>query len=329
MKYIYSIIFLVLFFACVDKVSLTSYDKSILDKYVLEEFPDMVLESSIPIQDDSAAVYLGFNFFHMATSAQGVSCGTCHSVKKGGAPLERDPFGNGEFDQVYKWTVEWLYPDLNYDIPLDLQPLITPDVANGKYRNLVLSDGFKTNLPFEFQSVKGADAHMFEGMVLEANKNVVFRDLANLAYGNSDINQEIINCALSAFQQTITTANSNVNKYARGEAPMGFRWNGLELYDQHCFGCHNQDTMSLALGEFSIKDTINVPRLENFYNRVRVGNQYVVYHSKELRTPYMAIKDHEKLGIVLTQREKVDIINFMKYGLFDDEMERHFERWGD
>lgn len=300
-------------------------ETGILNIDSLEDFntDEREIESTIDIIDTLAAKRLGALLFHKRTNIQQVSCADCHTIDKGGFSLESDPFGNGKFDAIYLSTVP-KYFDIDFEIPLDVQPKKTPQIANGGFKDIVLGHGVITKLPFEAQADSASHAHFMQGLDLEATKDMLLQELSYKAYGKRDIDQELINCALSAFEQTIVTSESNVNKVRRGEAKQEFRTRGMELYRTHCYSCHNNDTMSKALGEKPILPIVNTPRIENFFNNVRDGNKYLVFLNKEFHTPYQTIKKH---GLELEKNEVYDVINFMKYGLFDPDMDRYIKEY--
>lgn len=299
-----------------------SLRSSFLDKY---EIPLSVeYKSSIPIRDTTAARDLGLNLFHMPTQVSKVKCVDCHKAENSFFGPEPLTMGGGKSRLIYQETIGKYIDDR--DSLLTGMPIDNPKVKSRTSLGLalngdrVLSAGFLTENPGEFQFGKAENAHFMDDLTLACQHDYILNILANEAFGRP-IDRNVVASALSIYQQSLLPNQNKISQFLRGEIT-SFRGNA-ELFDQLCYNCHFTNKMDKS---FSIQmDSVLVPRLLN------IKDSPCFFTDCEEITLYQAIKAHGdgsrgfQFVRELKQSEIYGLRTFMTSALHDDDLLRYDE----
>ena len=220
--------------------------------------PDHITpKTSIPYQNEDAVVKLGLALGHLIDPTTGESCfSSCHNISKGGHPDEPLPHGGGKYRSIQQGLIDYL--GLPYEkMPVDHPTKDSPSFVNGFNDTLILWEGVPSPLPFEEQGRRGFGAHDLDGLTQRAQNDYILSSLHSLAFGDSiEFTKETAICAISAYEQTIVSNQSNASQ-GNIESLEGFMlW---KKYD--CGSCHINHTMNPALAPNPIHTLVKTPDL--------------------------------------------------------------------
>jgi len=225
-----------------------------------------------------------------------------------------------------------------------------PSIQNTAFMKSFFWDGGVFDLDFLSVAPITNPLEMDEevGNVLKKLKSTAgYPELFEKAYGGSEITTERFLKALSQFMNSLVSANSKYDKYVRKEKGGGFTPQeiaGLSTFKSKCASCHATDLFTdgsyrnnglaiyerdLDVGRYLITENENdkykfkVPSLRNmeytspymhdgrFINLTMVLEHYAngVEDSKTLDSE---LKKDSKLGISLSEEEKLNIKAFLK-----------------
>lgn len=331
-----------------------NYDKETLMKfYIPNELP---LKSTLPVNDRSLAEDLGELLFEKPSGVADVACSDCHASDNSFYAKEVAPSGGGKFKFLYNAMYVRLYDRIS-SIPIDKPNLKSPTAVNSALRDNMLwggelgFNGFNKEVPIsklmafnkgnskeakEAQVSAGHDGHLMEGLLNESRHDNMIQDLSMKSFGRL-IDFQVIQCAISIFEQSLLTNNNRVNRVIRGLDKKIHSEKGMNLYVSHCYDCHNQDTLvyKIGLSEFEgrmrmTKDSadfglIYVPRIEN------IKDSKGMFHSDENISYSRTLNRHR--GVInkitgkennyipkLSRKEKGAIKTFIFKDLYDSDV---------
>jgi cytochrome c peroxidase len=226
----------------------------------------------------------------------------------------------------------------------------TPPIQNLAYQTAFMYDGATTHLDLQpiipFTSPIEMNGN-FADVIIMMKADAVYQKLFKTAFADGQINAENMLKALGQFMVMVTSSNSRFDKFRRNEAGGILSQQeqaGYTLFNQKCASCHATDLFtdnSFRNNGLSVNPAINdigryrVTQLNQDLHKFKVPS----LRNIEKTAPYMhdgrlftleAVMEHYnsgvvnsntldpllkangKLGIPLTDVEKIQIIAFLK-----------------
>lgn len=226
----------------------------------------------------------------------------------------------------------------------------TPPIQNLAYQTAFMYDGATTHLDLQpiipFTSPIEMNGN-FADVIIMMEADAVYQKLFKTAFADGQINAENMLKALGQFMVMVTSSNSRFDKFRRNEAGGILSQQeqaGYTLFNQKCASCHATDLFtdnSFRNNGLSVNPAINdigryrVTQLNQDLHKFKVPS----LRNIEKTAPYMhdgrlftleAVMEHYnsgvvnsnnldpllkangKLGIPLTDVEKIQIIAFLK-----------------
>jgi len=237
-------------------------------------------------------VEMGKTLLHKRTGQRRSSCADCHSEKNAGTGFTNKTPGGGEFRGFYN--------DL-YEKVTGRESLVEEDRKPFKNRsNLnayklhdsgkILAAGKMDSFVLEMQvNIAIEDAHFMNDLLIECSDNDLFNQIA-FAISGKKFDMQVLQSALSAYQQTLTTSNNKINQHIRNPDVEIVETEGFKLFIDKCEGCHMGDPkMHKSFIDDAILDSVLVLRLD-LNNKDHTG----YFHNSTNTTLYKAIQSCDK-----------------------------------
>lgn len=267
-------------------------------------------------------------FFDPLLSRDGsVSCNNCHIQATGFADSQQHPFSIGVDDQAGIRNA--------------------PSLANMAFMPEFFWDGGVTHLDFVPINAIESDFEMDESLanvVAKLNAHAEYPALFHDAFGIDEITSPYMLHALSLFTVMMVSANSKYDKYVRneGEVLTADEAEGLRLFEAKCGSCHSgalQTDFSYRnnglsavfgdegrgritewegdVGKFRVPSLRNVARTSPYMHNAQFKTLQEVldhYANGVVDSPTLdpLLKQEGRLGIVLSEVEKTQIIAFLE-----------------
>ena len=222
-----------------------------------------------------------------------------------------------------------------------------PAIQNMAFQNHFFWDGGVNHLDFVPINAITSEREMAEKLdhvIVKLNRGIIYREKFHAAFGTTEVNSQKMLYALSQFLNMMVSANSRYDRYIRNEdgTLTNEELEGLSLFTNKCSTCHATDLFS----DDSFRNNGLAETFENDMGRQRITEfsgdkgkfKVPSLRNAELTAPYMhdgrfktldevldhyshSVKDSEtldpllkqegKIGISMTEEEKIKIIGFI------------------
>jgi len=223
----------------------------------------------------------------------------------------------------------------------------SPALANMAFNNFFFFDGGVNHLDFVPINAITSEIEMgstLEGVVLKLNRNASYQQKFKLAFGKDIVDSQQLLYALAQFTAMLISANAKYDHVMRGETSFSVEeLNGYNLFVNKCAPCHATDLFTdnyfhnngldadftkdvgreLITEAETDRGKFKVPSLRNtdltppymHDGRFRTLEEVLTNYADNVKdSPSLdpLLKQNGKLGIELTDKEKQDIIQFIK-----------------
>ena len=228
-------------------------------------------DNGFPITKRNALIELGRCFFFDKTGNRKSSCeDSCHSLNSSGTGFTNKAQGGGmstsHRNQLYEmWTGKKTF------VELDKKPFKNFSVLNAHRlheHGTILSHALEFDFPLEGQIGKAFVAHFVSDAVLQCQQVPLYNRISYSIFGRP-LDEPIFKMAISAFEQTLTTYDNNINKIARGESNRLFYADAFVTLNSQCASCHQSHTKSKNKALNPVHDTVKATSLDlnNAYHK--------------------------------------------------------------
>ena len=218
-----------------------------------------------------AIIYLGKCFFFDRTGNRKSSCeDSCHSLEGSGTGFSNKAQGGGMEFHHRSTLFKWWTGNESY-VALDKKPFKNFSVLNAfrlHQYGTILSHALEFLFPLEGQIGKAMEAHFVGDAVLQCQQVTLYNRIAYAIYGRP-LDESIFNQAISAFEQTLTTYDNNINKIQRGESNKLYYADAFIGLNNDCAGCHQTHTKSKSKAINPVHDIVKATGLDlnNAYHK--------------------------------------------------------------
>ena len=206
----------------------------------------IIKDSGTPATARDALVYLGKCFFSDRTLARKSTCADCHALDGSGTGFTNKNQGGGMEVEHRNLLYEWWTGNQTY-IELDKKPFKNFSILNSfrlhKFGK-ILSHALEFLFPLEGQVGKAMEAHFVSDAVLQCQQVPMYNRIAVSIFGRP-LDENIYKMAISAFEQTLTTYDNNINLIARGKSNKLYYADAFVDLNESCAGCHQTHKMSV------------------------------------------------------------------------------------
>lgn len=236
-------------------------------------------------------VGLGEALFHKPTGVRGTSCADCHSKKNAGTGFTLRAEGGGEFHSIMNEYYEEATGEKSLVEP-DKKPFKNRSILNSYKlleQNRILAQGKQGDTigTLERQvQIATEIAHFSSDLIEECKSDIFMNSIANAITGKK-LDAQFVRAAISAWEQTQTTSNNNINRaYRNPEKHEILSPEGLKLIqEKECMSCHANGLMAASRAPNKILDTVLTPRLD-----LNLKDHKGYMHNAQIPTLYKAIK---------------------------------------
>lgn len=216
-----------------------------------------------------ALIYLGKCFYHDKTLNRQSGCVDCHDLQGSGTGFTNKTQGGGKQVQHRNILFEWWTGNETY-VELDKKPFKNFSVLNAHRlheNGTILSHALEFDFPLEGQVGKAMEAHFVGDAPLQSAQVPIYNRLSYPIFGRP-VDDPIYRMAISAFEQTLTTYDNNINKIARGESnTLYYAESFIELVK--CNDCHSKHNKSKTKAKNPVHQIVKATGLDlnNAYHK--------------------------------------------------------------